>query len=140
MATTEAAVRTGLCLSVRQPWAWLIVHGYKPIENRDWSTNVRGVIGIHAAKKFDREGYDFVRETFPGVPMPDQDAFELGGIVGRARIVGCVHEGDAHLLTERDEPWFFGAYGFVFDSAEPLPFRPCRGRLGFFRPELEVAP
>jgi ASCH domain-containing protein len=25
-------------LSVRQPWAWLIVNGYKEVENRDWAT------------------------------------------------------------------------------------------------------
>lgn len=34
-------------LSVRQPWAWLIVNGYKDIENRDWSTQQRGRIWIH---------------------------------------------------------------------------------------------
>lgn len=26
-------------LSIRQPWAWLVVQGYKDIENRDWPTN-----------------------------------------------------------------------------------------------------
>lgn len=26
-----------LALSVRQPYAWLIVNGHKPFENRDWS-------------------------------------------------------------------------------------------------------
>src|SRR5436189_5084024 len=35
-------------LSVRQPWAWLIVNGYKDIENRDWATKRRGRIWIHA--------------------------------------------------------------------------------------------
>ena len=35
-------------LSVRQPWANLIVHGIKDIENRTWKTNYRGRIYIHA--------------------------------------------------------------------------------------------
>ncbi len=34
-------------LSVRQPWAWLIVNGYKDVENRDWNTKLRGQIWIH---------------------------------------------------------------------------------------------
>jgi len=29
-------------LSIRQPYAWLIIHGYKDIENRTWGTRVRG--------------------------------------------------------------------------------------------------
>ena len=43
-------------LSVRQPWAWLIVNGWKPIENRSRRTNVRGRILIHASLKFDHIG------------------------------------------------------------------------------------
>jgi len=27
-----------LALSVRQPWAWLIVNGWKNIENREWAS------------------------------------------------------------------------------------------------------
>ena len=34
-------------LSVRQPWAWLIVNGHKDIENREWETNLRGRVWIH---------------------------------------------------------------------------------------------
>ena len=34
-------------ISIRQPWAWLIVHGYQDVENRTWSTKHRGPILIH---------------------------------------------------------------------------------------------
>jgi len=37
-------------LSVKQPWAWLIVNGYKKIENRNWPTSFRGRIYIHAGR------------------------------------------------------------------------------------------
>ena len=37
-------------LSIRQPWAWLILHGGKDIENRDWATRFRGRVLIHASK------------------------------------------------------------------------------------------
>lgn len=128
MTTAATARRTGLALSIRQPWAWLIVHGHKPIENRDWPTRVRGLVGIHASLRFDRDGYSWVRYTFPAIALPPPTGFELGGIVGRAELVDCV--------TAHPSPWFVGEYGFVFAGAEPLPFRRCRGALGFFRPDL----
>ena len=28
-------------LSIRQPWAWLILHAGKDIENRDWKPRIR---------------------------------------------------------------------------------------------------
>lgn len=40
-------------LSLWQPWATLIACGSKTIETRSWSTNYRGPIAIHAAKKVD---------------------------------------------------------------------------------------
>jgi hypothetical protein len=125
--------RTGLALSVQQPWPWLIVDGFKPVENRDWPTRVRRVIGIHAGKKFDVAGYEWIRSEFPRITMPTPHMFDLGGIVGRARIVDCDEE--------HASPWFVGRYGFVLSDPEPLPFRACRGELGFFRPALtEGAP
>lgn len=109
-------------LSIQQPWAWLIVHGHKDVENRTWPTLVRGRVLIHAGKQIDAEGYGWVRRTFPQIALPTQ--FEVGGIVGEARVTGCVRD--------MDSPWFFGPYGFVLRDARPLPFRPLRGQLGFF--------
>ena len=31
-----------IALTIRQPWAWAILHASKDIENRGWSTNFRG--------------------------------------------------------------------------------------------------
>lgn len=38
-------------LSIKQPWASLIAHGIKDIENRTWKTHFRGRIYIHASGK-----------------------------------------------------------------------------------------
>lgn len=35
-------------ISIRQPWAWLILNAGKDIENRDWPTNFRGPSGPSA--------------------------------------------------------------------------------------------
>jgi hypothetical protein len=40
-------------LSVRQPWADLIMGGWKPVENRTWTTDYRGPVIIHAGKTWD---------------------------------------------------------------------------------------
>lgn len=112
-----------LALSIRQPWAWLIVHNLKDIENRGWSTQFRGVFYVHAGKTFDDVGYKWVLSKFD-IGLPSQSEFDRGGIVGRAEIVACVEH--------YDSVWFEGPYGFVLKNGEPLDFLPLSGRLGFF--------
>ena len=113
-------------ISIRQPWAWLIVNGYKPVENRDWKTTYRGHCLIHAGKMIDRAGYEFVKDQFPELyaMLPPVDKIERGGVVGMVKITDCVEK---HLSL-----WFFGKYGFVMDDAATLPFFPHAGQLGFF--------
>ena len=120
-------------LSIMQPWAWLIVNGYKDIENRDWKTHYRGRFYVHAGgTRFDRVGHADVRRRFPEIPLPDIHEFARGGIVGAVTLVDCV--------AEHASPWFVGPYGFVLDKPEALPFVPLTGQLGFFAvPQLEGA-
>lgn len=113
-------------LSIRQPWAWLIVNGHKDIENRTWPTRMRGEVLIHASKGMTRDEYE---DTFDlaleqGIQLPPFEFIERGGIVGLATITGCV--------TESESPWFFGPQGFLLRDAKPLPFVPFKGMLGFF--------
>ncbi len=114
-----------LTLSIQQPWAWLIVNGYKDIENRDWPTKVRGRIRVHAGKKFDQEAYEFIKEEHPAILIPAADEIPRGGIVGEVTITGCVEQSAS--------PWFFGRYGFTLTDGKPLPLIPCKGKLGFFK-------
>ena len=122
-------------LSIRQPWAWLILHGGKDIENRDWRTNVRGRVLIHASKGMTRDEYAGGYETcqeIAGLTLPRLERLERGGIVGAADIVDCVNRSDS--------PWFFGTFGFVLRNVRPLPFTPYKGALGFFDvPETVLA-
>ena len=117
-------------LSVRQPWAWCILHG-KPIENRTWNTNLRGRFFIHAAKGMTKEEYQacwlFVRKYFPELAqsMPSYYNLDRGGIVGEAVLKDCV--------TESESKWFTGPFGLVLDEVKPLPFQPCKGAQGFFK-------
>jgi hypothetical protein len=112
-------------LSIMQPWAWLIVNGHKDIENRTWWTNYRGPVLIHAGKKADAH---FMPPHWEWSHITPPEAFDFGGIIGRAEIIDCTRDSLS--------PWFHGPFGFVLDNMEPLPFQPCRGALGFFVPDF----
>jgi len=119
-------------LSIRQPWAWLILHAGKDVENRTWATHFRCRVLIHASKGMTRQEYDeacwFMGELdIDYSAMPLFGELERGGIVGEVEIVDCV--------TESDSPWFAGPHGFVLRNAKSLPFQPCKGALGFFNAE-----
>jgi hypothetical protein len=117
-----------LALSIRQPWAWLILHAGKDIENRTWPTRYRGRILVHAGKGMTRHEYesaDVFATVSCGVPfIPNFEDLERGGIVGSVEISDCV--------TESKSCWFVGRYGFVLRKPEVLPFRPLKGALGLF--------
>ncbi|MBK1884659.1 ASCH domain-containing protein [Luteolibacter pohnpeiensis] len=120
-------------LSIRQPWAWLIVNGHKDIENRQWRTHYRGKILVHAAKKMTREEHAVAAAMAAeqGVTIPAYDDLERGGIVGEVEIVDCVDVDPS--------PWFIGQWGFVLKDAKPQPLMPCNGKLGFFHVGKEAA-
>ena len=116
-------------LSVRQPWAWLIVAGFKDIENRSRRTLYRGPVLIHAGvnrRLLDSRFWDWLKRHHGVVPPL---SLELGGVVGVVDLVDCV---SAH-----PSPWFCeGGFGYVLGNPRRLSFRACKGKLGFFRPEF----
>jgi ASCH domain len=121
-------------LSIRQPWAWLIVHAGKDVENRSWPTSYRGPLLIHAAKGMTLSEYDrgaAFAKACGIVSMPPAEQISVGGIVGQAELADCVRSSRS--------PWFMGPYGFVLRDVRPLPFTACVGRLGLFEvPEREL--
>lgn len=122
-----------LALSIRQPWAWLIANGHKDVENRTWPTSRRIWFLIHAAVKMTKWDYELAAMLAGkrGVTVPPRDELECGGIVGKARIVGCEFwHPQASRWHEKD------CFGFYLADAKPLPFTPCLGRLSFFLPKL----
>lgn len=129
-------------LSIRQPWAWLILHGGKDVENRVWNTNVRGEFLIHAAKGMTRDEYEAgqcLAEEVQGYQfahdMPSPEQLERGGIVGVAELVAVASPlTEAQLERgERQYVWHIPEqYGFILRNARPLPFLPCKGALGFW--------
>lgn len=121
-------------LSVRQPWAWCILHAGKDIENRSWGTRMRGPIALHASSGLTRAEFEDCLATvhgiseqhpFPaGITMPSIEQLHRGGIVGVVEIVDSVQHSES--------PWFFGKYGLRLANPRPVEFVPVKGALGFF--------
>lgn len=111
-------------ISIKQPFAWLLINGYKDLENRNWKTNFRDDILIHASKEVDTSGYTFVKTNYPDIKLPDIDKFERGGVVGKITITDVVEKS-----TSR---WFFGSYGFVMENPIKCKFHPCKGSLSLW--------
>jgi hypothetical protein len=114
-------------LSIRQPWAWAIIHAGKDVENRRWSTNYRGQFLVHAAKGMTRGEYEDAAEDIEmitGISPPFFEDLERGGIIGSVELIDCV--------TDSSSPWFGGHYGFLLHRPLIVPFWPVKGMLGFF--------
>lgn len=63
-------------LSIRQPWASMIVTGMKSIELRTWGTNYRGWLWIHSGKKPDLDALEMLGE--------ETHRYQTGGLLGLA--------------------------------------------------------
>ena len=128
--------RSSYALSLKQPWAALVVAGRKTIEVRKWATAVRGRVFIHAARTPDSRPQGWALVTDEVRPLAQLTA----GIIGTAELTACLSyrtpEGfAADADKHRNAPdWFQPPrmYGFLFRAAEPVPYRPCKGSVRFF--------
>lgn len=134
-------------LSIRQPWAWLIVNGFKPFENRDWSPNnparrwmesrlERSPAGftilVHAGQGMTEAEYDQAHLMAHGdhnITLPPMKDLPRGGIVGVVNV-------KRWHSKRRPMAFSFGS-GIELECGAPREFLPCKGALGFFKPQLE---
>ncbi|WP_040827767.1 ASCH domain-containing protein [Nocardia jiangxiensis] len=116
------------CLSVRRPWANLIVAGYKLVENRSWSTGYRGRLVIHAGKTFDQAG----AEVAAGLAISGMDSAQwcASGYLGSVVLDDVHPSGDCCTWFGDPTP---GGYHWVL--SDPIAFAtpvPGRGRLNLY--------
>lgn len=123
----ELSICMPTALSVRQPWAELILRGRKTIEVRTWSTHHRGELWLHAGIQADRDALDRFRLT--------TKKLVFGAIVGRCELYDCVeftvdswerwqsHHLNVGPLNKRLYAWFLRNTSRV----RPMPLK---GRLG----------
>ncbi len=86
-------------LSIKQPWASLIAHGLKDIENRTWATKYRGKIYIHASgtPSFNNLTLNLSHDQIDQIvlngsfPLDARDEkYPKSAIIGTVDIVDCV--------------------------------------------------
>lgn len=113
-------------LSLKQPFAELILQGKKKIELRKWNTNFRGEFLIHASKILDKEAMK--KFNFKELPT--------GCIVGKANLTDVkkynndkehINDDDKHLASS-----IWGNYGFILSNVKRIKPIPCKGSLNFW--------
>jgi hypothetical protein len=121
-------------LSIRMPWAALIVAGHKDIENRTWASRYRGPLLIHAALAPARRSLADICAQYSVAITPKLEALcELrGGVVGRVDLIDCVGSHSSSRFDGAIDERGRRNFGFVLSAARTLPFHSMPGRLGLF--------
>jgi hypothetical protein len=145
-------------LSIRQPYAFAILHLGKRIENRGRADGkipdlcrYRGPLLLHAPSWFG--AHEVVDQALDSLEIARRNGVDLaplgritprllkeqtGGIVGRCRAVRCVNS-----LTELDGKqalWWCGPHALLLDDVEAFDHViPCKGALGIFTVPPEIA-
>ena len=125
-------------LTIKQPWAILIMQGYKRFEFRSWQTKYRGDLLIHAGKGIDKVAMERLAKYIPkDVPT--------GKILGKVKLVDCVKlssEFKGMLFEENEEVYadssFNEVYGWQLECVEVFdePIE-VSGKLGLWNYEME---
>ncbi len=142
-------------LSIRQPWAWYILHAGKDVENRGTRWNYRGPVLLHVGASLTKDEYRAWRaagesmrsDPEPRAKVPEYSELQRGGFVGIVRITGCVQ----HDIYSRDPAknttgWRMGSdehgptYGYDLADAQALPFVPAKGALGLYEVAVVRSP
>jgi hypothetical protein len=112
-------------LTVRQPWAWAIIHAGKDVENRGWTPRRTGRLLIHAGKGVDKDAFGALAAF--GIEVPAEAA--AGGlIIGAVEVTGWARDSPSRWAVPGQWHWLLAD---PRPAARPLP---CRGWLNVFAP------
>ncbi len=129
-------------ISLWQPWASLIALGEKRYETRSWATHYRGLLAIHAAKRWTPDQLTLSQET-PFWDALDWHQLPLGAVIAVALLMD-VHKTDLGpgLIHPKHElefgDWTPGRWAWRMDDVlkldQPIP---AVGRQALF--DLDLA-
>jgi hypothetical protein len=118
-------------LSLKQPWAELVISGKKKIEIRKWNTKFRGEFLIHSSKTPDSKGMK--KFGFKNLPC--------GFIIGKAKLTKVkkyLNEDELNSDKElhlADSGW--GNYGFIIENPKRIKPLEAKGKLNFWEFDYE---
>lgn len=133
----------GMCLSMHQPWASLLVVGIKKVEGRSWYTSHRGRLWIAATvKKPTDQEIDFVEDMYRNM-QPNQDLefprdYPTGCLLGCVDVVECwSHE--EYKENCQDETESESPYVFICDNPKQLLLKvPVKGQHKIWKLDSQV--
>lgn len=121
-------------LSIKEPWASLIMNGTKKIETRSWKTKYRGEIYIHAslskAKITKPEVYELIKDM----------NFKCGYIICKCNLVDCIYMTDEYvndMKTNHYEEYIcghyeVGRYAWIVENVKVIEPIEAKGKLGLW--------
>lgn len=121
-------------LSIKEPWASLIMNGTKKIETRSWKTKYRGEIYIHAslskAKITKPEVYELIKDM----------NFKCGYIICKCNLVDCIYMTDEYvndMKTNHFEEYIcghyeVGRYAWIVEDVKVIEPIESKGKLGLW--------
>jgi len=110
-------------LTVKQPWAWSIIHAGKDIENRSRAIRYRGLLLIQAGQRYAPEGDTWVKNL--GIDLPDD--LPTGCIIGSVQVTGSFQRSSSRWAMPGYHHWQ------LTDPKPATRLLPCRGALNLFR-------
>lgn len=127
-------------ISLWQPWATLIALGVKRFETRSWSTNYRGPLAIHAAKRqVDRtELNQYIVDALVRNGITGTGLLPYGCIVCTVDLVDILysHEAPKSSFFSENERFFGdytpGRFAWRLDNVQRVDNIPARGSQGFW--------
>ncbi len=106
-------------LSLKQPWAELLVQGKKKIEIRKWNTNFRGKFLIHASKSPDEKALNKLNIK----------NLTYGAIIGIAEITEVKkYASDRDFMKDKSlhlADSSYGKYGFIIKNPKRISSMEC---------------
>ena len=121
-------------ITIKQPWATLIVKGYKKYEFRTWKTKYRGDILIHAGKGIDKKAmkrFECYNLEYP-----------IGCIIGKAKLTDCIYVDEVfrkkvvplnpkvYKGISKEDKW--EGYGFKLENVSEIDPIEINGKLSLW--------
>lgn len=114
-------------LTIHPLWAWAIVHGHKPVENRSWATSHRGPLAIHASSDSPAAWESDARARAVlkgmGISVPPDADVPKSAIVGTVDLVDVV-DVEVYTLMEGESLLATGPKCWVLENPvaiDPIP-------------------
>jgi hypothetical protein len=131
-------------ITLHQPWASLVAKGWKQYETRDWPTNHRGPIAIHAGRKpkgkQELREHDKVLASFKDLLNED---CPYSSVIAITQLTDVVCMTDEFIKQQsptelRCGNWAVGRYAFKLENVRAITPIPATGKQGLWKWKVDL--